>query len=143
MSVTRVVAAGEAYDFGSMEVGEVRIYLAPEAQQAAHAYGHKYRKRFTTRKVINKQGECGIRIERLADSAPKRAGAATRGRRKYPWPFYKLEENQTWTCRDPEACSRVISAVNNENRRHGRRVYSVRTVIEDLTYKAVHVTRVG
>jgi len=143
MSVSRVVAAGEAYDFGSMEVGEVRIYLALEAQQAAHAYGHKYRRRFTTRKVVNKLGECGIRIERLADSAPKRAGAATNGRRKYRWPFYELEKHQTWVCRDPELCGRVLSAVNNENRRQGRRLYSVRTEIEDLVYKVVHVTRVG
>lgn len=143
MSVSRVVAAGEAYDFGSMEVGEVRIYLAPEAQQAAHTFGHKYRKRFTTRKVTNKLGECGIRIERLADSAPKRAGAATKGRRKHPWPFYELEKHQTWTCRDPEMCGRVLSAVNNENRRHGRRLYSIRTETAGGIYTAVHVTRVG
>lgn len=143
MSVSRVVAAGEAYDFGSMEVGEVRIYLAMEAQQAAHAFGHKYCKRFTTRKVTNKLGECGIRVERLADSAPKRAGAATAGRRKYRWPFYELEKHQTWACRDPELCGRVLSAVNNENRRQGRRMYSVRTVTAEGVYTAVHVTRVG
>jgi hypothetical protein len=144
MTAPKIITETDAWPFADMEVGEWVICTKPGAQKAAHVYGNKLGRRFTTRTINNKvTGEQGVRIERLRDDAPVRGKETQRGRRPTPWPFYDLKPGGTWTCRKPEQVQKIMSAVNNHNRRIGRKEFSIRTESKDYVYSAIYVTRLG
>lgn len=144
MTAPKIITETDAWPFADMEVGDWVICTKPGAQRAAHGYGQKLGRRFTTRTITNKQtGEKGIRVERLPDNTPIRGIQVTAGRRHVPWPFYDLKDGGTWTCRKPEDVQRIISAVNNYNRKYRKQVYSVRSESKNYVYTAVHVTKIA
>lgn len=144
MTAPKLITANDPWPFPDMEVGEWVICTKPGAQKAAHMYGNKFKMRFTTRTITNRTtGEKGVRVERLRDDTPIHGRRIHIGRKPTPWPFYDLKVGGTWTCRKPEDVQRVLSAVNNCNRKVGRKVFTVRTETKNYAYVAVHVTKIS
>jgi hypothetical protein len=142
MTAPKLITANDPWPFADMEVGEWVICTKPGAQKAAHVYGNKLGRRFTTRTITNRTtGEQGLRVERLHDDTPVRGRAVSPGRKPTPWPFYNLKVGGTWTCRKPEDVQRVISAVNNYNRKMRHKMFTIRTETKEYVYTAVHVTK--